>query len=86
MTVSDVVAYVLLGFGVLVTLISCVGVLVMPNVFAKLGADVLAVNPYASTSGVLQYDPASHAANLSGLVLDLRDNPGGLLNQAIEVR
>jgi carboxyl-terminal processing protease len=25
------------------------------------------------------------AANLSGLILDLRDNPGGLLNQAIEV-
>lgn len=25
------------------------------------------------------------ASNLSGLVLDLRDNPGGLLNQAIEV-
>ena len=25
------------------------------------------------------------ASNLSGLILDLRDNPGGLLNQAIEV-
>ncbi len=41
---------------------------VMPNVLAKLGADVLAVNPYASTSGVLRYDPASHAANVAGLV------------------
>ncbi len=36
MTLSDVIAYVLLGFGVLVTLISCVGVLVMPNVFDRL--------------------------------------------------
>lgn len=26
-----------------------------------------------------------NASNLSGLILDLRDNPGGLLNQAIEV-
>ncbi len=41
---------------------------VMPNVLAKLGADVLAVNPYASTSGVLQYDPDAHAANVAGLV------------------
>jgi mannose-1-phosphate guanylyltransferase/phosphomannomutase len=41
---------------------------VMPNVLAKLGADVLAVNPYASTSGVLQYDPAAHAGNVAGLV------------------
>jgi mannose-1-phosphate guanylyltransferase/phosphomannomutase len=41
---------------------------VMPNVLAKLGADVLAVNPYASTSGVLRYDPAGHAANVAGLV------------------
>ena len=36
MSVSDLVAYVLLGFGVLVTLISCLGVLVMPNVFDRL--------------------------------------------------
>jgi mannose-1-phosphate guanylyltransferase/phosphomannomutase len=41
---------------------------VMPNVLAKLGADVLAVNPYASTSGVIGYDPAVHAANVAALV------------------
>ena len=29
---------------------------VMPNVLAKLGADILGVNPYASTSGALAFD------------------------------
>ena len=29
---------------------------VMPNVLAKLGADVLAVNPYASTGGIINFD------------------------------
>lgn len=32
----DVVAYVLLGIGIAAVLLSCVGVLVMPNVFDKL--------------------------------------------------
>ena len=30
---------------------------VMPNVLAKLGADVLAVNPYASTAGAIELRP-----------------------------
>src|SRR6266545_1177329 len=41
---------------------------VMPNVLAKLGADVLACNPYASTTGLLRYDPPVHADNVAGLV------------------
>ena len=41
---------------------------VMPNLLAKLGADVLAVNPYASTAGILEYDPKSHAENVAALV------------------
>jgi mannose-1-phosphate guanylyltransferase / phosphomannomutase len=41
---------------------------VMPNVLAKLGADVLVVNPYASTSGAMAYDPDEHARNVSDLV------------------
>ena len=41
---------------------------VMPNVLAKLGADVLAVNPYASTLGVLEYDADAHAENVAALV------------------
>ncbi len=41
---------------------------VMPNVLAKLGADVLAVNPYASTSGATAFDRATHAAQVGDLV------------------
>jgi mannose-1-phosphate guanylyltransferase/phosphomannomutase len=41
---------------------------VMPNLLAKLGAEVLAVNPYASTAGVLEYEPAAHAEHVAALV------------------
>ena len=41
---------------------------VMPNVLAKLGADILGVNPYASTAGVLTYDRLTHAAEVAALV------------------
>jgi mannose-1-phosphate guanylyltransferase/phosphomannomutase len=41
---------------------------VMPNVLAKLGADVLAVNPYASTAGLIGYDHAAHAEQVAALV------------------
>ena len=34
---------------------------VMPNVLAKLGADILGVNPYASTLGALGFDRQEHA-------------------------
>jgi mannose-1-phosphate guanylyltransferase/phosphomannomutase len=42
--------------------------LVMPNVLAKLGADVLVVNPLVSTVGMLGFDRAASAARLSELV------------------
>lgn len=41
---------------------------VMPNVLAKLGAEVLAVNPFASTKGLLGFDADEHARNVSALV------------------
>jgi mannose-1-phosphate guanylyltransferase/phosphomannomutase len=41
---------------------------VMPNVLARLGADVLAVNPYASTAGIMSWDPAEHAREVARLV------------------
>ena len=41
---------------------------VMPNVLSKLGADVLAVNPYAATAGATAFDVATHAARVSDLV------------------
>jgi mannose-1-phosphate guanylyltransferase/phosphomannomutase len=37
-------------------------------VLAKLGADVLAVNPYASTPGTLAFDRETNAANVADLV------------------
>lgn len=41
---------------------------VMPNVLAKLSADVLAVNPYASTKGAIAFDRQVHAENVASLV------------------
>jgi mannose-1-phosphate guanylyltransferase/phosphomannomutase len=41
---------------------------VMPNVLSKLGADVLAVNPYASTPGALAFEVDAHAATVANLV------------------
>jgi mannose-1-phosphate guanylyltransferase/phosphomannomutase len=41
---------------------------VMPNVLAKLNAEVLAVNPYASTRGVLGFDREEHARGVASLV------------------
>ncbi len=41
---------------------------VMPNVLSKLGADVLAVNPFASTTGILDYQSSVHAEGVAALV------------------
>ena len=41
---------------------------VMPNVLAKLGADVLAVNPYASTHGRLSFDLEAASRRVGDLV------------------
>ena len=41
---------------------------VMPNVLAHLGADVLSVNPYASTAGAASFDRWEHARRVGELV------------------
>jgi len=41
---------------------------VMPNLLAKLEAEVLVVNPYANTAGVLSFDRQASAARVSELV------------------
>ena len=41
---------------------------VMPNVLSKLGTDVLAVNPYASTPGASSFDRTTAAAGVADLV------------------
>jgi len=41
---------------------------VMPNVLAKLGADVLGFNPYASTAGAMEFNRQVHAEEVASLV------------------
>jgi mannose-1-phosphate guanylyltransferase/phosphomannomutase len=41
---------------------------VMPTLLGKLGADVLAVNPYVSTAGRVNFDEASALVRVAGLV------------------
>ncbi|MFZ6002637.1 MAG: sugar phosphate nucleotidyltransferase [Actinomycetota bacterium] len=41
---------------------------VMPNVLSKLGADVLGVNPYASTVGAVEFDLRRHSEQVAALV------------------
>jgi mannose-1-phosphate guanylyltransferase/phosphomannomutase len=56
------------GFKVVVDYAHGTTAFVMPNVLSKLGAEVLAVNPYASTPGATAFDRDTHAANVSALV------------------
>jgi mannose-1-phosphate guanylyltransferase/phosphomannomutase len=42
---------------------------VMPNVLAKLGADVLSVNPFASTGGIMNFDRYGACERVAGLVV-----------------
>lgn len=41
---------------------------VMPNVLSKLNAEVLTVNPFGSTRGMLRFDRQEHAARVGALV------------------
>jgi len=52
----------------------------MPNVLAKLGADVLAVNPYAATAGVMRVDRAAAAAHVAELVRSSGAHLGAVLD------
>ena len=53
---------------------------VMPNVLAKLGAEVLVVNPYASTSAVMASDRASSARHVASLVTASGAHLGAVLD------
>ena len=52
----------------------------MPSVLAKLGADVLAVNPYASTAGAASFDPAVHANRVAQLVRTSNAHLGAVID------
>ena len=52
----------------------------MPNVLAKLGLDVLAVNPFASTSQVMRADADEHARQVGDLVRTSGSHLGAVLD------
>jgi mannose-1-phosphate guanylyltransferase/phosphomannomutase len=54
--------------------------LVMANVFSKLGADVLSVNPYTSTAGASAFDAKVHAARVAELVKSSGAHLGAVLD------
>ncbi len=54
--------------------------LVLPSVLAKVGADVLVINPYAATSAAATFDAAAHAANVASLVKSSGANLGAVLS------
>jgi mannose-1-phosphate guanylyltransferase/phosphomannomutase len=53
---------------------------VMPSVLAKLGAEVLSVNPYASTAGAANFDPSVHTARVAQLVRTANANLGAVID------
>jgi mannose-1-phosphate guanylyltransferase/phosphomannomutase len=52
----------------------------MPNVLAKLGLEVLAVNPFASTAGLLSEDVDGHADYVATLVRASGSHLGGVID------
>jgi mannose-1-phosphate guanylyltransferase/phosphomannomutase len=53
---------------------------VMPNVLSKLGADVLAVNPYAFTAGAAAFDSKVHAGRVAELVRSANAQLGAVID------
>jgi len=53
---------------------------VMPSVLAKLGADVLALNPFASTAQAVAFDAADHAGQVAKLVVASGAQLGAVLD------
>ena len=68
MSTVDVDAIRAAGFKVVLDYAFGSASFVMPNVLAKLGAEVLTVNPFASTAGAASFDPAAHSTRVSELV------------------
>jgi mannose-1-phosphate guanylyltransferase/phosphomannomutase len=52
----------------------------MPSVLSKLGADVLAVNPYASTAGAAAFDAPAHARRVAQLVRTSNAHLGAVID------
>jgi mannose-1-phosphate guanylyltransferase/phosphomannomutase len=52
----------------------------MPNLLSKLGTEVLAVNPYVATKGILDFDRAKHAESVAALVKTSRAVLGAVID------
>ncbi len=52
----------------------------MPNVLAKLGADVMAINPYGSTVGAIGFDRARHGQRVAEVVRASGADLGAVIN------
>lgn len=83
-SVVDVAAVDEAGFKVVVDYSYGSTSFVMANVFSKLGAEVLAVNPYVSTAGVVEFDRAEHAAQVANLVRASGANLGAVIDPSGE--
>jgi len=63
---------------------------IMPNLLAKLGAEVLAINPFASTQGATEFDRETNAKVVADLVrssgagLGVMFSPGGQLLHVVD--
>ena len=68
MATVDTTAIAELGFKIVLDYSFGTTSFVMPNVLAKLGAEVLVVNPYAATAAVVAADRRAAAANVAQLV------------------
>ncbi|MGQ0743883.1 MAG: sugar phosphate nucleotidyltransferase [Acidimicrobiales bacterium] len=54
--------------------------MIMPTLLGKLGADVLAINPYAYTAGAAAFDAGVHAARVADLVRASDSTMGAVLD------
>jgi mannose-1-phosphate guanylyltransferase / phosphomannomutase len=57
---------------------------VMPNLLSKLGSEVLAVNPYVATAGILNFDRHEHAEQVASLVRTSGASLGAVLDPSGE--
>ncbi|MBL8775732.1 MAG: NTP transferase domain-containing protein [Acidimicrobiales bacterium] len=83
-SVVDVEAIGSAGFKVVVDYSYGSTSFVMANVFSKLGAEVLAVNPYVSTQGVVEFDRDAHAVQVGNLVRASAANLGAVIDPSGE--
>src|SRR4051794_30795361 len=84
MKVVDIDAIRSTGFKVVLDYAYGAASFVMPSVLSKLGLEVLAVNPYASTVGALAFDRWQHAARVGDLVRASGSHLGAVIDPAGE--